>query len=83
MRTEAIIFAGINQVEVRSLAMPDPKPGEVQIRTRYPTISGGTDLRPQGLIKLQLRNQLCIRTRRVRPQITTRFRRKVCRLVKL
>ena len=43
MRTEAVIFAGINQVEVRSLAMPDPKPGEVQIRTRYSTISGGTE----------------------------------------
>ena len=40
------------------------------------------DLQPQGLIKLQFRNRLCIRTRRVRPQIMTRFRRKVCRLVK-
>ena len=41
------------------------------------------DLQPQGLIKLQFRNRLCIRSRRVRPLIMTRFRRKVCRRVKL
>ena len=41
------------------------------------------DLQPQGLIKLQFRNRLCIRTREVRPLIMTRFRRQVCRLVKL
>jgi 2-desacetyl-2-hydroxyethyl bacteriochlorophyllide A dehydrogenase len=43
MQTEAIVFVGINRVEVRSLAMPDPEPGEVQIRTRFSTISGGTE----------------------------------------
>lgn len=41
------------------------------------------DLQPQGLIKLQIRDRLCIRTNRVRPQIMTRFRRQVFRLVKL
>ena len=41
------------------------------------------DLQPQGLIKLQFRNRLCIRTRAVRPLIMTRFRRQVCRLIKL
>ena len=40
------------------------------------------DLQPQGLIKLQFWDRLCIRTREVRPLIMTRFRRKVCRLVK-
>ncbi len=34
-------------------------------------------LQPQGLIKLQFRERLCIRTRRVRPLIMTRFRHKV------
>ena len=41
------------------------------------------DLQPQGLIKLQFRVVLCIRTRRVRPLIMTRFRRQICRQVKL
>ena len=35
------------------------------------------------MVKLQFRNRLCIRTRSLRPQIMTRFRRKVCRLIKL
>ena len=41
------------------------------------------DLQPQRLIKLQFRDRLCIRTRWVRPLVTTRFRRQVRRLVKL
>ena len=41
------------------------------------------DLQPQRLIKLQFQDRLCIRSRRVRPLIMTRFRRKVCRRVKL
>ena len=41
------------------------------------------DLQPQGLIKLQFRERLCIRTRGVRPLIMTRFCPEVCRLVKL
>ena len=41
------------------------------------------DLQPQGLIKLKIRDRLCIRTNRVRPQIMTRFQRQVFRLVKL
>ena len=42
-----------------------------------------SDLQSQGLIKLQFRDQLCIRTRAVHPLIMTRFRRKICRLDKL
>ena len=38
------------------------------------------DSQPQGLIKLQFRDRLCIRIRGVRPQIMTRFCSKVCRL---
>ena len=41
------------------------------------------DLQLQGLIKLQVRDRLCIRTGGVRPLIMARFRRKICRLVKL
>ena len=41
------------------------------------------DLQPQRLIKLQFRDRLCSRTCGVRPLIMTRFRRKICRLVKL
>ena len=41
------------------------------------------DLQPQGLIKLQFRYRLWDRTREVRPQITTHFRRQVGHLVKL
>ena len=38
-------------------------------------------LRPQGLLRLQFQDRLCIRTLRVRPLIMTRFSRKVCHLV--
>jgi hypothetical protein len=41
------------------------------------------DLQPQDLIKFQFRERLRIRAREVRPQIMTRFRHQVCRLVKL
>ena len=39
------------------------------------------DLQPQGLIKLQFWDRLCIRTCGVPPLIMTRFRHQVCRLV--
>ena len=39
------------------------------------------DLQPQDLIKLQFRDQLCIRTHEERPLIMSRFGRKVCHLV--
>ena len=41
------------------------------------------DLQPQRLIKLQIRNRLCIRTCGLRPLIMARLRHQVCRLVKL
>ncbi len=39
----AIVFTGVNQVELRQVNVPDPGPDEVQIRTQYSTISGGTE----------------------------------------
>ena len=41
------------------------------------------DLQPQGPIKLQFRDPICIPTGGVRPQIMTGFRRQIGRLVKL
>lgn len=42
-KTEAIVFTGVNQVEVREVSVPDPAPDEVQVRTLFSTISGGTE----------------------------------------
>lgn len=43
MRDLAVVFTGPDQVSVRTIDMPDPKAGEVQIRTEYSTISAGTE----------------------------------------
>ncbi len=43
MQTEAIVFVEADKVSLKSIEMPEPQPGEVQIRTRYSTISGGTE----------------------------------------
>ena len=43
MKTEAIVFIGVGEVELQTIEMPDPGPGEVQIRTLYSTISAGTE----------------------------------------
>ena len=33
--TDAIVFTGINQVEIQTVDVPDPGPDEVQVRTHY------------------------------------------------
>ncbi|OQA47557.1 MAG: Alcohol dehydrogenase [Chloroflexi bacterium ADurb.Bin325] len=43
METEAIVFTGVGEVALQTIDMPDPAPGEVQIRTRYSVISAGTE----------------------------------------
>ena len=63
----------------RTLPEPDPHPPTLR---RWCDLRSA-DLQPQGLIKLQFRNRVCIRPRQVSPQNTTRFRRKACCLVKL
>jgi 2-desacetyl-2-hydroxyethyl bacteriochlorophyllide A dehydrogenase len=40
---DAIVFTAVNQVQVQPLNVPDPAPDEVQIRTLYSVISGGTE----------------------------------------
>ena len=42
-QTEAIVFTGVGQVEVRRVDVPEPGPHEVQVRTLFSTISGGTE----------------------------------------
>ncbi len=42
-QTEAIVFTGVGQVEVRRVDVPEPGPNEVQVRTLFSTISGGTE----------------------------------------
>ncbi len=41
--TPAIVFDAQNQVSLQSLKLPDPRPDEVLIQTRYSCISGGTE----------------------------------------
>lgn len=43
MTTRAVVFAGAGEVELQSLPVPDPGAGEVQIRTDWSAISGGTE----------------------------------------
>ncbi|MDA0335166.1 MAG: zinc-binding dehydrogenase [bacterium] len=43
MKAPAIIFSAPGQVGIQDIAMPDPGPGEVQIRTRFSSISSGTE----------------------------------------
>ena len=43
MKTPAVVFTDVAQIEVREIEMPPPGPGEVQIRTTYSTISAGTE----------------------------------------
>lgn len=39
----AVVFEGVDRVTVRDIEMPEPGEGLVQIRTRYSTISAGTE----------------------------------------
>ena len=43
MKTPAIVFTSPGQVDVQEIEMPDPGPGQVQIRTQYSSISSGTE----------------------------------------
>jgi NADPH:quinone reductase-like Zn-dependent oxidoreductase len=43
MQTETLVFVEADKVALQSIEMPAPRPGEVQIRTQYSTISGGTE----------------------------------------
>jgi 2-desacetyl-2-hydroxyethyl bacteriochlorophyllide A dehydrogenase len=42
-QAQAIVFTAVNQVAVRTITVPDPGPDEVQVRTLFSTISGGTE----------------------------------------
>jgi len=63
----------------RTLPAPAPHPPTLRRMCHLRS----ADLQPQDLIKFQFRERLRIRAREVRPQIMTRFRHQVCRLVKL
>ncbi len=43
MKTNAIVFTGVDRVEFREIDMPAPAAHEVQVRTAYSTISAGTE----------------------------------------
>ncbi|MGQ9732703.1 MAG: zinc-binding dehydrogenase [Candidatus Zipacnadales bacterium] len=43
MKTPAIVFTAVEQIEIREIEMPPPGPGQVQIATAYSTISAGTE----------------------------------------
>lgn len=43
VQTKAVVFTDVERTEIRELTMPDPGPGEVQVRTGYSVISAGTE----------------------------------------
>ena len=43
MQAPAVLFTAPGQVEIQDIDMPDPGPGEVQIHTRFSSISSGTE----------------------------------------
>ena len=43
MRTKAVVFTGVDQIEMLEIEMPPPGPAEVQVKTEYSTISAGTE----------------------------------------
>lgn len=45
MNARAIVFTGVNQVELRSVQVPQPGPGEVLLEALYTIVSPGTELR--------------------------------------
>jgi len=45
MKTKAVLFTGVNQVEVRSVDLPDLKDDEIRVETVMSCLSPGTDLR--------------------------------------
>jgi 3-hydroxyethyl bacteriochlorophyllide a dehydrogenase len=45
MKAQAIVFTGVGKVELQSLNLPEPGPGEVALETLFSCISPGTELR--------------------------------------
>src|SRR5687767_7694195 len=45
MKAQAIVFAGVGNVELRGLKLPEPGPGELLLETLFSGISPGTELR--------------------------------------
>ncbi len=43
VKTVAVVFSAVDQVEIQTLDMPPPGPGEVQIETDFSSISSGTE----------------------------------------
>ena len=43
MQTSAVVFTSPGQVELRTIEMPEPQEGEVQVRTLHSCISSGTE----------------------------------------
>ena len=43
MHTEAVIFVDVGEAVVETVDVPDPGPGQVRVRTRFSTISAGTE----------------------------------------
>src|SRR5919201_755911 len=44
MRAERIRFVGPREIVTETVDVPDPRPGQVMVRTEYSGISGGTEL---------------------------------------
>ncbi|MFZ4508597.1 MAG: zinc-binding dehydrogenase [Fimbriimonas sp.] len=45
MKAQAVLFAGVNQVEIGDVEVPEPEEGEVLLRADFTAISPGTELR--------------------------------------
>ncbi|MBT6627573.1 MAG: zinc-binding alcohol dehydrogenase family protein, partial [Gemmatimonadetes bacterium] len=43
MSTQAVVFSGVDQVEIQQINVPPPAAGEVQIQTHFSSISSGTE----------------------------------------
>lgn len=43
MRTQAVVFPGPQRIELREVALVEPGPGDVVVRTAYTSISAGTE----------------------------------------
>ena len=43
MQTEAVVFIDVGKVALEQVEVPDPGPGQVQVRTGFSTISAGTE----------------------------------------
>jgi bacteriochlorophyllide a dehydrogenase len=45
MKAKAIVFTGVNKVELQAVEIPEPGPGEVLLEALYTLVSPGTELR--------------------------------------